>query len=426
MSIPKIIVILLLFFSSLSLKAQLIDYLEVAKKNSPLINENTNLITVNGLEVERLKAFYTKPQVSVTANYLLAPIISNDNGNTKLEVNSTGASNYFGYDLASSNGGQYQAQLNITQPLFNEYRLKTVQEQLVVSSQINQNIAKLTAHDIEKIVTDQYILCFQDYRQINYTESMIKLLSEQKDLLQKLVSASIYKQSDLTLLNIEYQNFLLQRSQLKANIRRDFLDLNILCGINDTTVVELQNIELVINVVTEQSSYLEKYRLDSLNLFAQQKIFELKYKPQINWFANTGLNGVNVPDIWRRFGFSAGLSLTYNILDGSQKNISRNKTQLLQKSIAFYKDNFTRVNSLRKTKILNELASYTERMTIIQQQINDYNALINSYKKEIISGQLSIVNYLTTLKNMAIIQRDFTLLTSQKQTLINAYNYWNW
>ena len=419
-------VILLLFFSSLSLKAQLIDYLEVAKRNSPLINENTNLIKVNGLEVERLKAFYTKPQVSVTANYLLSPIVSNDNGNTKLEINSTGANNYFGYDLASSNGGQYQAQLNITQPLFNEYRLKTVQEQIVISTQINQNVAKLTAHDIEKIVTDQYILCLQDYKLMNYTEGMIKLLSDQRDVLKKLVSATIYKQSDLTLLNIEYQNFLLQRSQLRANARRDFLDLNILCGINDTTIVELQNIELVPTIITESSGYLEKYRLDSLNLFAQQKLFELKYKPQINWFANTGLNGVYVPDIWRRFGFSAGLSLTYNILDGNQKNITRNKTQILQKSISFYRENFTRVNSLRKTKILNELTSYTDRITITQQQITDYNVLMNSYKKEIISGQLSILNYITTLKNMAIVQRDFTLLASQKQTLINAYNYWNW
>lgn len=426
MSIQKIVVVLLLFFSSSSLKAQLTDYVEVAKRNSPLINENTNLIQVNGLEAERLKAFYTKPQVGVTASYLFSPIISNDNGNTKLEINSTGANSYFGYDLASSNGGQYQAQLNITQPLFNEYRLKTVQEQLLVSSQINQNVAKLTAHDIEKIVTDQYILCLQDYKQINYTENLIKLLSEQKEILQKLVLGTIYKQSDLTLLNIEYQNFLLQRSQLKANIRRDFLDLNILCGINDTTVVELQNIELIPNIITEQSSYLEKYRLDSLNLFAQQKMFELKYKPQINWFANTGLNGVYVPDIWRRFGFSAGLSLTYNILDGNQKNITRNKTQLLQKSISLYRDNFTRINSLRKTKILNELSSYTDRINIIQQQMKDYETLMNSYKKEIISGQLSIINYITTLKNMATVQRDFTLLSSQKQTLINTYNYWNW
>lgn len=425
MKIKGLLVVLYLALAHQS-KSQLSDYLTVAKNNSPLINENTNLIKVNGLEIERLKAFYTKPQVGITASYLFSPIVSHDNGNTKLEVNSMGANNYFGYDLASSNGGQYQAQLNITQPLFNEQRLKTVQEQLLISSQINQNVARLTAHDIEKIVIDQYILCLQDYKQINYTEGMIKLLSEQKDLLQKLVSGTIYKQSDLTLLNIEYQNFLLQRSQLKANIRRDFLDLNILCGISDTTVVELQNIELSPNVTTESSGYLEKYRLDSLNLFAQQKIFELKYKPQINWFANTGLNGVYIPDIWKRFGFSAGLSLTYNILDGNQKNITRNKTQILQKSISFYRENFTRINTLRKTKILNELASYTDRITITQQQINDYNVLMNSYKKEIISGQLSIINYITTLKNMAMVQRDFTLLSSQKQTLINAYNYWNW
>jgi outer membrane protein TolC len=418
--------LVILHHQPLSAQHDLNYYIATAQQNSPLIKDNGNLVSANQFEAERLRALYTKPQLSATAAYSFAPILSNDNGRTRLDLNSVGAEKYVGYDIASSNGGTYQALLNLIQPLFSEQRLKTTQEQLVVGSQILQNNAKLTAHDLEKIVTDQYILCLQDYKLANYTEGMVKLLLEQRDLFRKLVESSIYKQSDLSLLNIEYQNFLAQLAQIKANTRRDFFDLNILCGINDTTYLPLLNAELILNGRLENSAYLQKYRLDSLNLATQQKIFELKYKPQLSWFANAGLNGVYVPNFYRRFGLSAGLNLSYTFYDGHQKEINQDRITVLQKSISAYRENFLSQNSVRKTKILNELQSYTERLAIAEQQLKDYDVLINAYKREIISGQLTIVNYLNTLKNRALVQRDYTLLSSQQQLLINAYNYWNW
>jgi len=134
-------------------------YISTAKQNSPLINDNQNQAKVSQLEAERLRAFYTKPQVGITANYMFSPIINLDNNQSKFEGNSAGADKYLGYDFAAANGGQYQALLNVTQPLFNNQKLNTVTEQVNVASQINQNNINLTSHDIEKIVTDQYILC---------------------------------------------------------------------------------------------------------------------------------------------------------------------------------------------------------------------------------------------------------------------------
>lgn len=406
-------------------QTDLIFYLDASKQNSPLINDNRNLSKVTQLEAERLKAFYTKAQIGLTANYLFSPIISSNNG-VGIDLNSKGADKYLGYDLSTTNGGQYQALLNITKPLFNENRYKTANEQLMIGSQIYENNSKLTAHDLEKVITDQYILCLQDNKQKQYAESMAKLLLEQQPILKKLVESSIYKQSDLTLFEIEYQNFLGQLSVFRANYKRDLMDLNILCGINDTTIVELKNVELILNKNIENPLFLEKYRLDSLNLLAQQKTFELKYKPQVSLYANSGLNAVYLLNIPSRLGFSAGLTFSYYFYDGNQKAINKSKTDILIKSISFYKDNFVTQNSIRKTKVLNELQSFTERTTIAEQQLKDYQFLLNTYKKEIISGQMSIINYITTLKNMAMIQRDFTLLSSQKQSLINAYNYWNW
>lgn len=418
--------LLLSFIKVIHAQTDLNYYINSAKQNSPLIIDNQNQGKVNQLEAERLKAFYTKPQVGITANYLFSPIINLDNNTAKFEPNSSGAVKYLGYDFASSNGGTYQALLNVTQPLFNSERYKTYADQLNVTTQINQNNVKLTEHDIEKVITDQYILCITDSKQADYAEAMMKLLEDQKTIIQKLVESSIYKQSDLTLLNIEYQNFLGQTTAFKANYRRDLMDLNVLCGINDTSLIKLNAIDLPIAGNLSASSFSEKYKLDSMNIIAAQKTFELKYKPQLNLFANTGLNAVYAPTIPNRFGLSAGLSFTYNLFDGGQKNITRNKTDLLLKSVSSYRDNFNNQNTVRKTKILNELQSYTSRISIAEQQLKEYQSLLSSYRKEILLGQLSIINYITTLKNMAILQRDYSLLFSQKQSLINAYNYWNW
>ncbi len=413
-------------FSFLFSQTDINYYLNSAKQNSPLINDNQNQSKVNQLEAERLKAFFTKPQIGVTANYMFSPIINLDNNQYKFEPNSSGADKYLGYDFAAANGGQYQALLNVTQPILNSHKLKTTTDQINVLSQINQNNVKLTGHDIERIVTDQYILCLQGLKQTDYANSMLEILSEQRNLINKLIDASIYKQSDLSLLNIEYQNFLFQLTSFKANYRRDLMDLKILCGIRDTSFVILNDLDLKLTSNTENSLFTEKYRLDSLNLITSKGIFELRYKPQLNLVGNTGLNAVYAPTIPNRFGFNAGFTFAYNFFDGRQKNINRNKTDILLKSVSFYRENFFTQNSMRKIKILNELQSYTVRISIAEQQLKEYNTLLSLYKKEILTGQLSIINYVMVLKNMATMQRDKTVLSSQKQSLINAFNYWNW
>jgi len=402
------------------------EFVEIAKSNSPLITDNLTNVKANDIESIRLKALYTKAQVVATANYLFSPIINRDGGKSILQTNPDNANDYLGYDLAYSNGGIYQAMLTVNQPLFNGNSYESANRVLSTSSLIYENTALLTGHDLEKVVGDQYILCIQDLMQLQYINSMLGILEEQKGILDLLVKNSIYKPSDLTLLHIESQNLLIQQTTFSANYQRDLFDLRILSGINDTSMVTLQPPNLSINTVDKNSNFLEKYRLDSLNLEGQQTSFELKYNPQVNLFGTTGLNAVYAPSIPNRFGFSAGLSLSYPIFDGGQKSLNRAKTKVLQRSIAFGKENFENQNLVRKTKILTELASFKTKMVGTDQQLKDYNLLIESYKKEILSGQLSIVNYLTVLKNMAAVQRDIILLHSQEQLLINAYNYWNW
>jgi len=425
---------LFLFFAFIGLhlganaQHSLQDYIYKAKENSPLLFDNKQQIQVNQLETERLKAVYTKPQISLSASYLFAPILSQDNGKTQFNANAYSADKYVGYDLAASNGGTYQGLINYNQPLFNASLLKAYSNQSLIQKQRNENAIKLTEHDIEKLITDQYLLCLLDKNQMLFADSMLKLIKEQISIVETLVNNSILKQSDLSLLNIEYQNNFGMYSTFKATYMRDLMDLNVLCGLEDTSYLLLDDINLELSQLSVNltSNYLEKFKIDSLNILSTQLVFETKYKPQLNLYSNAGLNAVYAPTIANRFGMSAGLNFTWNLFDGNQKSIVQEKTDLQLQSIAFSKNYFTNQNSLRKTKILGELNSYDERKIIAESQLKEYDHLLLLYRKEIVQGQLSVLSYITTLKNMTTVKRDYFLLETNRQLLINAYNYWNW
>ncbi len=204
------------------------------------------------------------------------------------------------------------------------------------------------------------------------------------------------------------------------------LDLNALCGIADTSLVVLPDISLAINPDTLISHFMMKYRLDSINLVAQRKVFELKYRPFVNAYANTGLNAVYAPTILNRFGMSAGLNLTWNIFDGHQRQINEQKTKALLSSVSSYKNYFNVQNNVRKIRILNEIHGLDQRLNIVQQQLTEYNTLMAFYKKELSLGQLPVINYINVLKTQIAAKRDYFLLQTNKQLLINLYNYWNW
>jgi outer membrane protein TolC len=402
------------------------QFIEAAKTNSPLINENKNLVAANQAEAERIRAIYNKAQIGLSANLLFAPIYRMDNGKNRLVLNSDGADQYYGYDLGATNGGQYQGLLTITQPLFNSKRTELLAAQALASSQVNQNNMKLTGHDLEKTVTDQYILCLLDRKQADHQQEVLSLLEQQRFIVKKLVSSSLLKSSDLTLLNIEYENNLGILAAFNADYHRDLMDLKLLSGIKDTSVLKLDTLTLTLRNAATSSPYLEKYRLDSINLVAGQLAFETKYKPQLNAFANTGLNAVYAPTIGNRFGLSAGLSFTWSLMDGQQKQLARRKTSALLQSVSFYKENFQNQNAVRKSKILSELRSYDDRMKHAQKQLTEYQSLISGYRKQIIQAQLSVIDFINVLKNRSSVQRDYFLLESNRLLLINAYNYWNW
>lgn len=401
------------------------DYIRSAKQNSVLLNQNVSQAKVNALDNERQKAQILKPQVSLIGNYMFAPVIGRDN-HTTLQLNPDVPQKYIGYDIAASNGGMYQALINVNKQLFNGSTLEIYDLQNAIAQKSLENASQLTEHEIEKLVTDQYILCRMDLQQLDFADTMLAIIHEQQAIVRKLIVADLAKQSDLSLLNIEYQGVLGAKAANRATYARDLMDLNLLAGIDDTTVVILPPIALELSEVAEESRFMEKYRLDSAGIVAAEQLFETKYQPAVSVYSNAGLNAVYAPTIPSRFGLSGGISFNWILYDGKQKSLAQEKAEVQLQSNAFARENFQLQNATRLRKILAELNSFTERAEIVQAQLREYGILLQSYQLEIMQGQISATNYVSTLKSMSIARRDLLTMQTNRDLLINAYNYWNW
>jgi len=401
-------------------------FLEQARNNSPLILKNKNDTKIIDLDLKITQSILKKPVINLESNILFAPIISHNSGSNRLDFVSNGSDNYSGYDLAVTDGGQYQAYITLKQPLLGKVNLKFYSQKSDISSQKNNFSTALTIHEIEQLVSYQYILCVKSKIQIKNEYQLIEQLDDQLIVMQKLVENAIFKQTDLLLLKIEKQNQELNSKSFEDDYKSNLFDLNILCGINDTSKVDIQESDLQLNPeILSNSQFLTSYKLDSLAILADLSISELKYKPQLNLFANAGLNAVYLPAL-NRLGMSAGITFSWNMYDGNQRKFEKAKSIINIQSLQFDKNHFMTQQEINKNKIKSQINSLNERTILVENQLTQYDKLYATYQNELKQGLISVMDFKNLLKDITSKKQDFLLLKMEKQMLINTYNYWNY
>ena len=400
-------------------------YLEKALQNNVLHQDEHNQTTILNSQSQYLKNVYTHAQTLIEGNYLFVPIISTDNGTTSFEWNAQSADNYYGYDLGVSNGN-LQCEVTWSKPLLGNIVYKTAEAQINIQKDILINEIKLNNHDLERNVIDQYILCLFDQNQLDLTDSITNILTTQLSYITKLAEAGQAKQSDIQLLIIEQYINNEKKVSYSQSYYNHLMELNALCCISDTETVKLAQIIINQTNVKYNSQFLTKYDLDSINIIASQLVFETRYKPQLNIFTNAGLQTTHFKTMYNNLGFSAGIKFSILLSDGKLKKIKQCKTNATLSSIEIYKTNLIRQNNIRIHQCLSIINDYDNRTIILDKQINEYNILLNMSHKEIISGQMSVFDYITTLKNIISVKQQKLTVDANRKLAINAYNYYNW
>ena len=401
-------------------------YLEQARNTSPLIQKNKNDNKILDLDLQQTERILKNPEINLESNILFAPIITHTGTSNRLDITSAGADNYSGYDLGITNGGQYQAFVSLKQPLLENMNYKVYSKKSDISRKRNENSTTMTIHEMEQLVAYQYILCLKSKAQLKNSEIMQKQLDEQLNILKRLVENAAYKQSDLMLLQIEKQNLELNTKSFEDDFKNNLYDLNLLCGIKDTAEVDIVEIDLQLRTETSSGSqFMTSYKLDSLNIVADQSISELKYKPQLSAFANAGLSAVNIP-AFNRLGFSAGLTFSWNLYDGNQRKLEREKSNVNINTLQFEKSHFITQQEINKAKIKSQIKSLDEREVILGNQLIQYDKLYKVYENELSQGLVSVMDFKNLLKDITTKKQEYLLQKMEKQLLVNSYNYWNY
>jgi outer membrane protein TolC len=400
-------------------------YIGQARENSPLINQANNENRIVSLDLEQMNRVLFKPEINLVSGFTFSPIVSRDHTNSGFHLASDGATDYIGHDLAITDGGQYQALVSLRQPLFSRSKYNAYVSKADISTRIIENNIALTIHELEQVVGYQYLLCTGSKKEADYTGALIKKMEEQYRLMQKLVENGIYKQTDLMLMQIELENYHQEYAMYRAEYISNLFDLNLLCGITDTAVVNLQDIDLAMGPeITAASNFLTGFMLDSLNLVSDRAIDGLKYKPRLDLFADAGLNAAYLP-YPRRLGLSAGLLFTWNIFDGHQRDIQREISAINLQTLEFRKNNFMTRNEINLNKILGRLHSVKERVNLNEKQADAYKLLYDAYYKELSIGEASVMDIKNLMEDIAAKNLEVLQLKMEEQFLINTYNFLN-
>ena len=404
------------------------EYIDRAREYSPLIKDCRNASAMQQDELRRLDAMYRRSRLEVVGDYLFVPVVSRDGGKTTFQWNAQDGQDYFGYDLGESSG-HLHAGVQWTQPLLGSASYKTAKAQTEIEAAIADHRIHLEEHQLERAVTEQYLLCILDRVQIEFSDSLDLLLGRQQEVVERLVSGGMASQSDALLLEIERKSNSETRMGHLQSYRAHLADLNILCGGSGTendVFLEEPSLELSLEMPVGQSSWAEQYRLDSLKTEAALRSYNLQYKPRLDLYVDGGLQVGGFSSWYRHFGVSAGLSFSWTIYDGRQKRWKEHQAALQQNTISAYRDEELRRRNVRLRQCLAELSDCDARMESLLGQLPEYDRLLSLYQKQLQCGQVSVLDYIMVLRSRAGVVRDVNLLETNRKMVVTAYNYWNW
>ena len=411
----------------ISLQAQettLEYFISAAKENTPTLLENYNLQKGREIENEIILAQTRSWQVDATSEVLLAPYF-NSNGRF-IDIATTPSPRAYGYDVGITNGGLYSAQLNVTKNLLNQGMVHN----LLFQNKIRKDSLALTSqeigHNVVKNITDAYIMAYQLQLQSDFTQEILKDLENRLKVVEILVKRAVLMESDYLLLQSDVESKQMELQQVRNNLRAGIEQLYVSSGIPVAPTDSLVRPKLAVKGVTSVYFYHRRFENDSLQVAADQQVFENRYRPQLSLYGNAGLNAVALNNIDRKMGLSAGLRLSVPIYDGKQRKYNAQQSLLNEENLEFYRDNAQIQLEDNLKSIDRQLTALTDNMKLMENQLAKQKNIIEIYKGKLVQGQVSIVDYLNVVQTYK--QNVQTKLQMQTNRLLlqSQYNFINW
>lgn len=382
-------------------------YLNQAYKNSPLLNEYRNQAQSAGYDSALVRSSQ-KPQIEFNTSLQYFPYTNN-----------------FGYDEVITDGGNYSVLAGVSQNIFNrrEYENRLMAASLLRNSSVNSS--EISRLDLSKVITSQYLAAFSGQTDLEFNTGFLDLFNKELEITAALVKGGSAKETDfLSLLNETHSQEILTR-QIERQLHKDIFLLNQLCGIYDSTgfVLIQPDIQIIGHAdVKKDPSYL-KFIIDSIRLENEKSAIDIRYTPKIRWFADAGLLTSTPLNLYRHFGFSAGISLNVPIYDGNKRNFEINKLALEENSRQFYRDNYRNQYNLQVKQFEDELNMLDKLEFSVNEQLKTSELLAEALRKQLESGNVLMTEYINALRSQKSAGRDLNMLRISKLQIINEINY---
>ena len=174
---------LIIILSGLSLIAHnqtrsLDFFLKEGLQNSPLLNDYRNQINSANADSLLIRAA-KKPLVEAKSLLQYSPFYNN-----------------FGYDEVITDGGNYSAVMGVTQNIFNKRELNNKFEAVDLKKQLVNNYSRISVTELNKIITDQYLISFTDYSDYTFNKTFLELFEKENEIVRQFVKNGVGKQTD--------------------------------------------------------------------------------------------------------------------------------------------------------------------------------------------------------------------------------------
>ena len=399
--------LLILAFGILA-KAQPLDfYIQKGLQNSPLLKEFNNQV-LSGRIDSLLVLAGNDFQINQVSQAMYAPVAKK-----------------FGYDEAITDGGNYSAVISLEKSLLNQ---KTLNNQFKTIALLKQSVEadrKITIVELKKGITEQYLLAYADFLEIQFNQKTLDLLKNEQEILKSLANQGIYPQTDLMNLSLSVTTEEIAIRQSEIQYKNNLAVLNFICGINSSQAVVLEKPQFTIQNSFDiiSTPTMEKFRIDSLQNLNSRQLIDLNYRPKFSAFADAGFMAIRPENIPHNFGTSLGLNFSVPIYDGKQRKLQYDKTMLAEQSRQDYQTFYTSQYRQQILQLTEQLKLSDELITQIRKQLLQQENLIALYKIEIEKGLVRFLDFLSVVNSYTETQNTLTVSEMNRLQIINQLNY---
>jgi len=385
------------------------EYIQLAKQNSATLNSFQNQILSNRIDSQLLKATM-KTQLNLISNDMYAPVIHG-----------------WGYDEIITNLAQVSGMVQATKSFLSKGHLSAQYKRIALQNRSLLDTLLLSTKDLIKTITEQYITAYGDQLILDNSKELFDLLKNEETILKKLAQSNIIKQTDFLAFNITMQQQELTYLQSQIQYNTDFLTLNYLAGIVDTSIHRIEEPKLVdsMNHDFYNSVFYQRYVNDSLRIVNERRLINYSYRPGINAFTDGGFNSSLKNTPYKNIGFSFGVNIKVPLYDGHQKSLKYQKLEIEERTRLKNKSFFLNQYNQQVAQLTSQLHATDLLFEKIKQQVDYTKALIMSYSKLFETGDVRVTDFVTAITSYLNAQNSYRQNFIGRLKIINQINYWN-